>query len=58
MTNLDTFPHPVVELQTSINQQQDLAVTLARDGDVDGARAARAKLYVLLNRADLLERMS
>jgi hypothetical protein len=43
------------ELHVRIANQQHLAADLAREGNVEGARAARAKLYVLLNQADLLD---
>ena len=36
------------ELQLSIIHQQALAAKFAREGNVEGARAARAKLYSLL----------
>ncbi len=42
------------ELQLRIAHQQALAAKLAREGNVEGARAARAKLYAMLNQADLL----
>jgi hypothetical protein len=42
------------ELKIRIVQLQELAATLAREGDAEGAKAARAKLYILLNQADLL----
>jgi hypothetical protein len=52
-----TFQRPSVatELQLHIAHQQALAAKLARESNVKGARAARAKLYVLLNQADLLK---
>ena len=43
------------ELQLRIIHQQALAAKFAREGNVEGARAARAKLYSLLNQADLLK---
>jgi hypothetical protein len=43
------------ELQLRITDLQALAAKLAREGNVESARAARAKLYTLLNQADLLK---
>jgi len=45
----------ITELQLRITHQQALAARFAREGNVEGARAARAKLYALLNQADLLQ---
>ena len=57
MTALATGQRPTgaAELKLRIVQQQALAARLTREGDFEGAKAARAKLYVLLNQADLLD---
>ena len=43
------------ELQLRIAHLQALAARIAREGNVEGARAARANLYALLNEADRLK---
>ena len=57
MTALLTYrqPNKVNELRLKITHLQALAARFAREGNVEGARAARAKLYPLLNQADLLK---
>jgi hypothetical protein len=48
-------PSNANELRLKMFHLQALAARLAREGNVEGARAARAKLYLLLNQADLLK---
>ena len=45
----------VAELEVLILQQQELAAKLARTDHVHGARAARSKLFGLLNQLDLAQ---
>jgi hypothetical protein len=45
----------VIELEVLVLEQQALAAKLARSDHMRGARAARGKLLVLLNRLDLAQ---
>jgi hypothetical protein len=45
----------VAELEVLILRQQELAAKLARTGHMPGVRAARSKLFGLLNQLDLAQ---
>jgi hypothetical protein len=49
--------HPLAQLKLDIVRHRDLAVRLARKGDVRGAREVRAKLFNLEDRLEVLEEM-
>jgi hypothetical protein len=51
-------PNSETELQLHIHNLETLAARLAREGNVNGARAARANLYAVLNTADRLKVVS
>jgi hypothetical protein len=45
----------IAEIKALILRQQQLAATLARNDHKDGARAARNKLFGLLNQLDRMQ---
>ena len=57
MRTSERSPDLVAEVKFRIVQQQELAARLVRAGDADGARQARAKLIMLVNKLDVLEHM-
>jgi hypothetical protein len=48
---------PIAALKLAIIRQQELAGRLFRQGDPDGARQARAKLFNMTNRLEVMEAM-
>jgi hypothetical protein len=48
---------PIAELKLLIVSQRELAARLCRKGDHDGARQARAKLFNMEDKLDVLEEM-
>lgn len=55
---IDRAINRIAEQKLLIVRQQHLAAELARNGEHERARQARAKLFQLLNRYDLMREMS